>query len=59
MDELSEAIINTKQRIIDALNESGLHPMILQMMMNDIQRQVNDAVLSIQQKGEEKDGGSV
>lgn len=57
MDELTKTLTETKQKIVDVLNQSGLHPMILQMMINDIQHQLNDAVISLQQaKGEKEDG---
>jgi hypothetical protein len=43
-DELTNLITHTQQKIITAINESGLHPMILQMMLNDIQHQLADTL---------------
>lgn len=43
-DELTNLITNTQQKIITAINESGLHPMIIQMMLNDIQHQISDSM---------------
>ncbi len=47
-DELTNLITNTQQKIITAINESGLHPMIIQMMLNDIQHQISDSLRSMQ-----------
>ena len=47
-DELTNLITNTQQKIITAINESGLHPMIIQMMLNDIQHQLSDSLRSMQ-----------
>jgi hypothetical protein len=55
-DELTNLITNTQQKIINAINESGLHPMILQMMLNDIQHQIADSMRNVppQEQGEKK-----
>lgn len=47
-DELTNLITSTQQKIISAINESGLHPMILQMMLNDIQHQLSDSLRATQ-----------
>lgn len=53
-DELTNLITNTQQKIINAINESGLHPMILQMMLNDIQHQIADSMRMPQTKESEE-----
>lgn len=53
-DELTNLITSTQQKIINAINESGLHPMILQMMLNDIQHQIADSMRAPAQPQEEK-----
>lgn len=55
-DELTNLIMTTQQKIINAINESGLHPMILQMMLNDIQHQIADSMRNAppQEQGEKK-----
>ena len=53
MDELTNLITSTQQKIIEAINESGLHPMILQMMLTDIQHQIADSMRKLEQPQEE------
>lgn len=46
-DELSKMILGTKEKIAQALNESNLHPMILQMILNDFMHQIDDALRNV------------
>lgn len=50
MDDLTKKITETNQKIIEALIDSHLHPMILQMMLNDIQHQISDQIANIPQE---------
>ena len=40
MDELTKVITDTQDKIIQVLNESQLHPMIVRMMLENLLNQV-------------------
>ena len=40
---LSELILNTQKKIVDALNESGLAPEILELILNNIVLSIHKA----------------
>lgn len=46
MDDITKRITMTQNQIIQVLNDSGLHPMVLSLILAQIQNQVSQAVNS-------------
>lgn len=44
MDDITKRITMTQNQIIQVLNDSGLHPMVLSLILAQIQNQVSQAV---------------
>lgn len=49
MDELTKQIQETQAKLIQTLNESGLHPMILRMMLEGLMNQLIQAMQNQQE----------